>query len=690
MGQHWGFCSSKKTLPFLERDYVPAELARVDRMPTAALLAAYPRCGRVPLTFINNRAVSGHGGAVFDGRHDNRTECSLGFPEGPSPAYQAIFSNNSAGGAGGAVFFDGPYLPQTCREVFGGRIGLPSRAVKVLFSGNQAEAWGDNIATRPVMIQLAGGVYEYTPGIDPLNLTAELYDSLKQLVKGSGSLINPYLIMALHCAPGQPCSARSSFEQAAYYSCDQSGRCRTAWGSVQCRVNQSKVAVVLSFDGLSSVEVTVECRPCQQGQHVAHKPVLGGTGVLAWACNTCGEGMTVVDPNDFRYGCVPCPAGTICPGGASPLFDVAAADITLKLLGGYQSAVPNTLSTAVGSALSSVLPLASPYVILTGSDACATDTGCIESRRAGQLTLTFQVILPLSLAGGISQFVNTQSWGRNLTFLMTRLGFDLTMVRAQAAVSARYPAIGQWQAVQGAYRLQGCRAGYLVVNSTSSQQNCVECPAGSYSLDPSDGCRDGVCDWRSCTACPTGASCASLSGGGDSESWTSFVPRVLQSSLGPVPAVALVLPNQTYTLFYSPDADRYVWTDESLNLRKASRQYVWEYLRECVSRASPCDADSAPSFLLRACPQGHALENSSLGIFRQQLQNCVPCLAGQYINDPLLPPCVDCPLGGRCSAGVFWPLIDGSIWEQDGRYSRILSCPVGYILVRSLSWFSYF
>jgi hypothetical protein len=686
VGEQWGFCSSTRTLPSSERDYDPAELAGLDRMPTASLLARYPRCGRVPLIFVNNRAVSQHGGAVFDGGYADQLRCFLGVPSGASPAYQIVFANNSAGGAGGAVYLDSPSMPPACRQALNQSVGLPREDKKVLFGGNAADAWGDNVATQPAGIKCASGTYGYVPGIDPLDLTAELTDSFGQLVRGSSSFTNPYLVKAQLCVSGGSCSERSSLGQAAYFGCDKSGQCQTAWGGVQCLVNQSGATVILSHGKLDPVEVAVRCFPCREGQQVQQQAVPGGKGLFTWACTPCGSGMTVVDPNDPLHGCIGCPSGAICPGGASPLVGVDAADVTVWL-GSTLSATlaPASLAAALSSALPSVLPLASPHVVLMNSRMCASEGYCLQSRRTAvgqdEMTLTFHVIMTSSraLARGVPQLVDSEGWDGNLTLQLAQLGFDVRVLGVHAAVVETYPAIGQWEAFGGFYRLVSCLAGYLVVNSSLSQQQCVECQAGSYSFDSYDGCRGGVCDWRTCTACPTGAVCAS----GSSETWSRFVPRVLQSGQGPVPSVTLVLPRKTYTLFYQPSPDRYVWTNESLDQRSASRQYVWQFLHECTVLTSPCDAASAPSFLLRTCPPGHALENSTLGTFRQALQNCVPCLAGQYIINPSVPPCVDCPLGGNCAAGVFRPLVAGSVWETVGQYSRIRGCPPGYILVRS-------
>ncbi len=54
-------------------------------------------------------------------------------------------------------------------------------------------------------------------------------------------------------------------------------------------------------------------------------------------------------------------------------------------------------------------------------------------------------------------------------------------------------------------------------------------------------------------------------------------------------------------------------------------------------------------YRLIRCPRGHQLVNStdgtSKGEFSQVLQRCKPCLPGQYIIDPNIDVCEDCPVG---------------------------------------------
>ena len=57
-------------------------------------------------------------------------------------------------------------------------------------------------------------------------------------------------------------------------------------------------------------------------------------------------------------------------------------------------------------------------------------------------------------------------------------------------------------------------------------------------------------------------------------------------------------------------------------------------------------------YRLIKCPSGHQLINStdgtSRGIFSNDIQNCKPCSPGQYIIDPNIDVCQNCPVGESC------------------------------------------
>ena len=694
VGEHWGFCSPIQTLPSRGRDYNSAELFRVQSATTAELLASYTGCGRVPLLFRNNHA-SRHGGAIYDSTCDSAATvddtCFLGMPSGLTPAYQILFASNSAGAAGGAVYLDSPFFSPICAAAFAQHLGLPIPHAngKVQFYGNIASAWGDNVATQPSGLNLLTGTRAYVPGTDQLDLVATLVDSLDQTVRGSSGFINPFLIKVLMCPRNDTCSDVDGLGPGSYYGCDQTGLCSTktvsASSNVLCLANQSETTVVLSYSNLVLLPVPVRCLPCREGEHMQLQQVPARSpALLLKSCSACPVGTTVIDSNNPLYDCVPCPAGAVCPDGAWPIFGASTVDVTITIdLNNASSSVPDGLGLTLAAYLPTMLPLASQYVSV---QSCPAGGSCSVSRRAALelgIAITLRVYLSADEVQKAVELSQSESWTRNLSRLLDKSGFQISVTAVQASIIATSQQLGEWLVVDGTYRLLSCPTGYLLINSTLEEQQCLECEAGTYSLDSKDGCIDGVCNQRACTECPSGASCAR----GSSVAWTHFVPRVLRSNLGPIPSVRLVLPNSTYTLFYMDSPDRYVWNNNSW-LPSRSSDYQWEYVRSCYSATQPCDPASTQSFLLRICPPGTTQENTSRGVavFNQALQECVPCAAGQYVVDPSQPPCIDCPAGGSCEAGVFQPRVPDSIWDEVNLLWRILSCPPGYIVVRSSTY----
>jgi hypothetical protein len=88
-------------------------------------------------------------------------------------------------------------------------------------------------------------------------------------------------------------------------------------------------------------------------------------------------------------------------------------------------------------------------------------------------------------------------------------------------------------------------------------------------------------------------------------------------------------------------------------------------------------------FLLRSCPPGHQLLNSTTdGSLDKNAQRCLPCKSNTYIIDQMFP-CLKCPRGATCPDGVaFFSNEAGSEWADKpaaggGLQKRILSCPAG-------------
>jgi len=97
---------------------------------------------------------------------------------------------------------------------------------------------------------------------------------------------------------------------------------------------------------------------------------------------------------------------------------------------------------------------------------------------------------------------------------------------------------------------------------------------------------------------------------------------------------------------------------------------------------------SMGKYLLRSCPSGHMLVNSSdgdsTGTFSDAAQHCKMCLPGtEYINFPNTQVCIDCPIGGECD-GSSVSGIPGSEWSLEASgFTRLVRCPAGHVLVRN-------
>lgn len=92
-------------------------------------------------------------------------------------------------------------------------------------------------------------------------------------------------------------------------------------------------------------------------------------------------------------------------------------------------------------------------------------------------------------------------------------------------------------------------------------------------------------------------------------------------------------------------------------------------------------------YLLTGCPAGHQLINyleaDSAKAFFHDAQLCMPCTVNQYLSP--LGSCQVCPVWGQCDGQSFVSLVPQATWAVDEALEqlRLLSCPPGYILIRS-------
>ena len=91
-------------------------------------------------------------------------------------------------------------------------------------------------------------------------------------------------------------------------------------------------------------------------------------------------------------------------------------------------------------------------------------------------------------------------------------------------------------------------------------------------------------------------------------------------------------------------------------------------------------------YILQGCPPGHRLFNSIAGVFSHDAQQCLPCLANQYILNPnsSRSTCQNCPSGALCDGNALRGAVEGSKWVVDPTTDSYVlqSCPPRYTLVR--------
>ena len=231
---------------------------------------------------------------------------------------------------------------------------------------------------------------------------------------------------------------------------------------------------------------------------------------------------------------------------------------------------------------------------------------------------------------------------------------------------------------------------------TPSGGACIQCEVGKYIVNPLTG---------RCSACPPSAMCVNgappvfgaskVTGSAEisvpAESGDEAVREALADKLG-VEVWQISLPSQqtrraARTITFELVASREqmsqlgaqlealgVTLDEPQSATQAAVGEVWE--------------EVAGEFLLRVCPPGHQLINTSAdGLLDVDGQRCSKCENNFYIIDQLHS-CIKCPEGASCPDGVqFVSNVADSEWEEErvtngGLQRRIASCPAGYKMQR--------
>ncbi len=376
------------------------------------------------------------------------------------------------------------------------------------------------------------------------------------------------------------------------------------------------------------------------------------------ACLQCPEGKFMLDPNDPSQACQACPMRTTCPKRGPPVFKQADIEGSLSIDGDISNmdAVVRSLAAALGVDQSKIV------------------LGDVVKARRGQYQISFQIFADDSLAEVISQNMG-DIFMNSFTAKLVEEGVTATIAPVFKPVNKEKKREGEvWELEGGQYVLKSCPVGFLLINSTIETQTCKECETGTYTISYDYGCdsQTKLCDNRACLPCANGATCRK----GSSPVWEHFVPKPLLLGSTILPWVTVITGGTRRVLFCDQENKTCAPPLAGVKgMEAAQEDHVWEFV------------ESKVAFVLKSCPPGHQMVNSSTGVFNPTLQQCAACGATKYIIDREAP-CMDCPKGADCPDGAqFLPLAVGSVWEEvrasnGGIQKRLVQCPAGYELNR--------
>jgi hypothetical protein len=428
------------------------------------------------------------------------------------------------------------------------------------------------------------------------------------------------------------------------------GSCALAGGSLQCA---SGMETIKGNWMRSTQDGSFSLLGCPVGHRLNN---ISGHDVQA--CLQCPEGKFMLDPNDPSQVCQACPMTATCPKRGLPVFKQAAIEGSLSIDGDISN------MDAIGRSLAAALGVDPSMIVL----------GDVAKARRGHLQISFQIFADESLAEAISQNLGG-SFMTSFTANLAKAGVNATITPVFRPVNKeKKRGGGVWEVEDGVYVLKSCPVGFLLINSTIETQTCKECETGTYAISFDYGCdaKAKLCDNRACLPCANGATCRK----GSSLVWEHFVPKPLLLGSTILPWVTVITGGIRRVLFC--DQENKTCADPLAGMKgiSASHQdHLWEF------------DESVLNYVLKLCPPGHQLINSSAGVFNPTLQQCAACGAAKYIVDREAP-CMDCPKGALCPDGAqFLPLAVGSVWEEvrasnGGIQKRLVQCPAGYELNR--------
>eukprot|EP00961_Rhodomonas_salina_P195565 2640306-Rhodomonas_salina.2 len=236
--------------------------------------------------------------------------------------------------------------------------------------------------------------------------------------------------------------------------------------------------------------------------------------------------MFIGSSSDASFQFQRCPANMACLNGGPPVPLPVSAVLTLSGHPAAAAAWSAPDMEAVRQAVRAGACDAQLQVELT--EVCFPDGTCQalapyassgqQQRRAqteeqleprlGQIAVRFQTGAPGRSSEALKAKLESQAFCAGFEASMAARGIPVESAVATQALQPLAEGVGVYALVGAAFVLKACPIGFLLVNASLDEQECAKCPAGQYSLNPVDGCVEGLCRLRDCTMCPNGATCA--------------------------------------------------------------------------------------------------------------------------------------------------------------------------------------
>ena len=309
-----GWCvGPRPDLPSLGLAYENAAMQALERraapMDFVGLQGLFPGCAKAPVTFRNNRAIKGSGGAVYEAGCnsglDGHGVCFFSGMSLDSGSAIVVFEGNYAKVSGGAVYTDCDVLLPTCTKLMTTvRLGVPGAYGRNYFRANAAGGYGSDVATAPSRLVMPNrSATAYVPGQDSVDLTLQLLDGLGTVVNGDGL---PYVITMLLCQTAD-CSLSNALRTPTFFALDVN-QVRTTGTTLVCP-DRSDVYAFFYLTGTTATRLQqtlrLQCLPCRAGQERVQTTNI-------WRCDSCLATQYIVDPN--HNACRKCPSGAKCDG----------------------------------------------------------------------------------------------------------------------------------------------------------------------------------------------------------------------------------------------------------------------------------------------------------------------------------------------------------------------------------------